>query len=134
MKLWRGYGSEHSMNLVMIGRFVEASDAADAKRVIDGLIDILSKENTAGNLQLGGAQDRFSDTVREFLSTNRIYSLGPSELEQFVHDARVEHKGNTIEVATDESDVSAFLKVMLEHRARVEVFSAHHHERDKPAD
>ena len=37
MKLWYGYGSEHSMNLVMIGRFKDAVAAAQAKRVIDAL-------------------------------------------------------------------------------------------------
>ena len=133
MKLWTEIGSEHSMNLVMIGRFVDASDAADAKRLIDQLIALVMEEQAAGQHLVGEAQDRFSDNVREFLRQNDFYSIGPSELEQFAYDVRVEHSGHTVEVSTDESDVSAFLKVLLDHKARVEVFSAHHHDMDKPA-
>jgi hypothetical protein len=133
MKLWAGFGSEHSMNLVMIGRFVDASDAADAKRLIDQLIALVMEELAAGQLQVGEPPERFSDKVREFLGKNNIFSIGPAELEQFVYDVQVEHNGNTVEVSTDESDVSAFLKVLLDHKARVEVFSAHHHDKDKPA-
>ena len=48
MKLWAGFGSEHSMNLVMIGRFVDASDAAAAKRLIDDLIALVMEEQEAG--------------------------------------------------------------------------------------
>ena len=29
MKLWMGYGSEHSANLVMLGKFKSAEDATD---------------------------------------------------------------------------------------------------------
>ncbi len=132
MKIWAGFGSEHSMNLVMIGRFVEASDAADAKRLIDDLTALVLEEQEAGQLLFGGAQDRFTDKVREFLQKNNFWIIAPGELEQFAYDVRVEHSGNTVEVSTDESDVSAFLKVLLNHEARVEVFSAHYHDKDKP--
>jgi hypothetical protein len=133
MKVWAGYGSEHSMNLVMIGRFVDARDAANAKRLIDQLTAVVIEEQAAGQLQIGQPQGRFSDKVLEFLKKTNVWTIGPAELEQFVYDVQVEHSGNTVEVRTDESDVSAFLKVLLEHKARVEVFSAHHHDKDEPA-
>jgi hypothetical protein len=133
MRLWVGFGSEHSMKLVMIGRFVNASDAADAKRFIDQLTALVIEEQASGQLQVGEPQERFSDKMREFLWKNNILSIGPAELEQFAYDVRVEHSGNTVEVSTDECDVSAFLKVLIDHKARVEVFSAHHHDKDKPA-
>ena len=133
MKLWAGFGSEHSMNLVMIGRFADASDAADAKRLIDQLTALVMEEQAARQIQVGEPQDRFPDKVLEFLRKNDFLTIAPAELEQFAYDVSVKHSGNTVEVSTDESDVSAFLKVLLEHKARVEVFSAHHHEKDKPA-
>jgi hypothetical protein len=133
MKLWAGFGSEHSMNLVMIGRFVEAADAADAKRLIDQLTTLVLEEQAAGQLEVGEPQDRFPDMIREFLQKNDFWIIGPTELEQFAYDVHVEQIGNTVEVRTDESDVSAFLKALLNHQARVEVFSAHHHDKDKPA-
>ena len=67
-----------------------------------------------------------------FLREHDFPNIAPAEVEQFAYDVRVEQSGNTVEVTTDESDVSAFLKVLLDRKARVEVFSAHHHDRDKP--
>jgi hypothetical protein len=68
MKVWVGYGSEHSMNLVMIGRFDDASDAAAAKWLIDRLTKIVSEEQAAGRMEIGDPTGRFSDSVRELLS------------------------------------------------------------------
>jgi Family of unknown function (DUF6375) len=133
MKIWSGFGSEHSMNLVMIGRFEDARDAEAAKLLIDRLTALVDEEQAAGQLVVGEPQGRFSDKVLDFLSTNNFVILGPDELEQFAYDVRVKHSGKTIELTTDESDVSAFLKVLIDHRARVEVFSAHFHETDKSA-
>jgi len=43
MKIWRGYGSEHSSNLVMIGRFKTVGDAEAAKRIIDRLAEQITR-------------------------------------------------------------------------------------------
>jgi Family of unknown function (DUF6375) len=107
MKIWSGFGSEHSMNLVMIGRFEDARDTEAAKLLIDRLTALVDEEQAAGQLVVGEPQGRFSDKVLDFLSTNNFVILGPDEL--------------------------AFLKVLIDHRARVEVFSAHFHETDKSA-
>ena len=133
MKFWTGFGSEHSMNLVMIGRFVDAGDAAEAKRLIGQLTGLVTEAVTAGQIRIGEPEERFSDEVRDFLYKHELYSIGPAELEQFAYDVQVDHSGKTVEVSTDESDVSGFLKVLLAHKGRVEVFSAHHHDKDKPA-
>ena len=39
MKIWNAFGTEHSMNLVMIGRFKEVRNAEEAKRLIDRLTE-----------------------------------------------------------------------------------------------
>jgi hypothetical protein len=124
MKIWKGYGSEHSMNLVMIGEFKEVHDAEEAKRVIDKLIEQVAndadmdQDNTV-------PQDRFTDAMSELLRSVNVYSLAPAELEQFLYDVRVSVEGNKVVITTDEIDVSAFLKVLLDKGARVEVYSAH---------
>jgi Family of unknown function (DUF6375) len=60
-----------------------------------------------------------------FFKNTNLYSIGPPELEQFNYDVHVEQKANTLILTTDESEVSAFLKLLIERGAKVEVYSAH---------
>uniref|UniRef100_UPI00261D4EEC DUF6375 family protein n=1 Tax=uncultured Halomonas sp. TaxID=173971 RepID=UPI00261D4EEC len=46
MKIWNGYGSEHSMNLVLIGRFKRAKDAENIEKNIDRLSGQASKDDS----------------------------------------------------------------------------------------
>lgn len=125
MKMWYGYGSEHSMNLVMIGRFKSPRDAKKAKEVIDGIIQQLDADVEAGLLNIGDQSQHFTDGMSNLLRKAKTYSLGPAELEQFGYEASVRLEGNQITVKTEEIDVSAFLKVLIDHGARVEIYSAH---------
>ncbi len=125
MKFWYGHGSEHSMNLVMIGQFKDAADAAKANQVIEWLTEEVNADIEAGVVKVGEGTARFSERMLEILRKVNIYTLGSVELEQFAYDVRVELKGDQIVMTTDEVDVSAFLKVMLDKGARVEVYSAH---------
>lgn len=125
MKIWFGYGSEHSMNLVMIGRFKEVRDAEMAAELIERLTEKVIAESGTYAHDSGPQDRRFSDAMLELLRETRLYTVNPSDLEQFEYDARVELKGNDVVVTTDEVDVSSFLKVFLEKGARVEIFSAH---------
>ena len=45
MKIWNGYGSEHSMNLVLIGRFKRAQDAEKVEKDIEKLSVQASKDD-----------------------------------------------------------------------------------------
>jgi hypothetical protein len=54
MRIWYGYGSEHSMNLVMIGRFKSAVDAEKTKEIIDQLT-----EKLVDKIEVGSTRDRF---------------------------------------------------------------------------
>lgn len=125
MKVWFGYGSEHSMNLVMIGRFKEVRDAVKAQARIERLTTLVASEMEAGRLRPGELLDHFPDHIRDSLYEAGIHTIGPAELEQFAYDVSVTLKGEVIELRTDESDVSAFLKVLLDCSGRVEVYSAH---------
>jgi hypothetical protein len=120
MKIWNSYGSEHSANLVMIGTFKDAASAEKAKAIIDEITDFM---NTSGDDHRNA--DRYSDGVMQLLQKVGFNSVYPAELEQFTYDVHSNVNGNQVVFATDEVDVSAFLKLMVERGARVEVYSAH---------
>jgi hypothetical protein len=48
-----------------------------------------------------------------------------SELEQFVYEVSVKLDNNKVVVTTDEIEISGFFKVLFDHGARVEIYSAH---------
>lgn len=125
MKVWNGYGSEHSMNLVMIGRFKEARDADKAKKLIDELIKQVNAERDFYRSDASPEKRRFSEEMLNLLMSSQLTSIGPMELEQFSYDVNIQVAGNEVVVTTDEVDVLAFLKVLLDKGARVEVYSAH---------
>lgn len=125
MKIWYQYGSEHSANLVMIGHFKSADNVTKAKEIIDALVKQVREEESNGSLTIGHPSERYSDTMLDLLGKLNINSIGSGELEQLVYDVRIEAQGNDLVLTTEELDVSAFLKVMVDKGARVEVYSAH---------
>ena len=127
MKIWQGFGSEHSMNLVMIGHFKEAKNASEALEIIEKMTKQVSKDVDDGFIQFGGRNDRYSEGMLALLTNSKVHCIGPSEVEQFAMDIRSEERGNDVVITTDESDVSAFLKLLIDLGAKVEVFSAHFH-------
>ena len=125
MKVWPGYGSEHSMNLVMIGRFKEEDDDAKAKEIIGLIGDQFRADEEAGLARVGDVAERYTDGMRKLLEKLDFYNVEPNEFQQFASDVSVKLKGNQLVLSTDEADVSAFLKVLIRNGARVEVYSAH---------
>lgn len=130
MKIWSGYGSEHSMNLVLIGKFKRAQDAEKTEKEIDKLKAQAAKDDSDSIPFAKPENQRFSDDMLSLLCSLNVHSLAPSELGQLVSDYRLEREDGRITVTTDEADVSAFLKLFIEAGAKVEVFSAH----DYPSD
>lgn len=127
MKVWNQHGSEHSANLVMIGHFEEAAEATKAKEIIDELTRQVRSDEDSGEIVLGFPSERYGSEMLDLLGRLNIMSLGPRELEQFLYDVRVEVEGRKVIMTTEEIDISAFLKVMFDHGARIEVYSAHTH-------
>jgi hypothetical protein len=125
MKVWYGFGTEHSMNLVMIGRFRDAVTAETVNQIIEQFTTALRAEEEAGRLTVGEPNDRYSEEILRLLTDFGIHSVGPAELEQFLYDVSVRRDGDMIVVTTEEVDVQALLKVLLAKGARVEVYSAH---------
>ena len=120
MKIWNSYGSEHSANLVMIGKFKDAASAKEAIAIIEKITEFMA--NTDDDHE---DADNYSDAALDFLKTVKFYSVRPAELAQFRYDINSERKNDQIVITTDELDVSAFLKLLIDKGARVEVYSAH---------
>lgn len=120
MKIWNGYGSEHSTNLVMIGHFKSPEDAEETQKLIEQLSEGLSDK-----IDIGTPYNRFSDDVLDLLRETNCNILGPSELEHFLYDTHTQVEGDKIILTTDESEVSAFFKLMITKGAKVEMYSAH---------
>ncbi len=130
MKIWNGYGSEHSMNLVLIGKFKRAQDAEKVEKEIDKLSTQAAKDDSDSVPFARPENQKFSDDMLSLLWSLNVHSLAPSELGQLVSDYHLEREDGQITVTTDEADVSAFVKLFIEAGAKVEVFSAH----DYPSD
>ena len=127
MKIWYQHGSEHSANLVMIGHFEDATKATKVKEIFDTLSEQVAKDQDKGTVVVGSPSERFGKEMLDLLMRLNIGSLGPQELEQFAYEVRVKVEGCDVVLTTEEIDISAFLKVMFHHGARIEVYSAHDH-------
>lgn len=130
MKIWNGYGSEHSMNLVLIGKFKRTQDADKVEKDIQKLSAQATKDDSHF-LAFGEPEEqRFSDDMLSLMRSLKLNILGPADLAQLVSDHNLERDGDRITVTTDEAEISAFVKLFIEAGAKVEVFSAH----DYPSD
>lgn len=125
MKIWYQHGSEHSANLVMIGRFKDETKATRAKEVIDALTKHVRKEEESGKRVIGSPPERYGKEMLDLLARLDFAAVAPRELDQFAYEVSVEVEGDKIFLTTEEDDVSAFLKVMIHYGARIEVYSAH---------
>ena len=122
MKIWKNFGSEHSMNLVMIGHFGTPADANGALDVIEQIGDQVGKENLVRT-----ENPRYSEEMLKLLGKLKIHSMAPYELEQLAYDFSHSIRDSDLILKTDEADISAFLKILIDLGARVEVYSAHDH-------
>jgi hypothetical protein len=124
MKIWNGYGSEHSMNLVMVGKFENIEEAEKTKDLIDEITEQICDKVDCG---FENRPRRFSDEVMNVLREKNLYIFAPEELEQFRYEKSLEAAGNNLVLRTEESDISVFLKLLIHQGAKVEVYSAHDH-------
>ncbi len=127
MKVWYQRGSEHSANLVMIGHFEDATEATKAKEIIEELTKQVAEDQDKGTLVIGSPPERYGKEMLDLLGRLNVASIGPGELEQFAYEVTVKVEGSKIVLTTEEMDISAFLKVMFDRGARIEVYSAHNY-------
>lgn len=127
MKIWHQHGSEHSANLVMIGYFEDATEAARAKELIDALTEQVARDQESGALVVGSPSDRYGEEMLGLLARLNVASIGPRELEQFAYEVNIEAQGERLIVTTEELDIAAFIKILFLRGARIELYSAHAH-------
>lgn len=120
MKIWTSYGSEHSMNLVMVGTFKTVDDAAKTKELAERLSELLHHK-----VELNGQTTRFPEDVREILWNENVHILAPQEIEHFSYEHSLDQDKEKLVYTSEDSEFSAFLKLFIDKGAKVEVYSAH---------
>jgi hypothetical protein len=123
VKVWIGHGSEHSANIVMIGTFRREADALKAKMIFEKVQALASSISEQERIDRGEAG--FSEAMLNLLIELGVHSLGPADPDTFATDHSLDLNGSTLTVRTDEPNVGAFLSVLMDGGAKVEVFSAH---------
>ncbi len=120
MKIWNNYGSEHSANLVMIGSFKDVGSAEKAIEAIEKITDfVCNGENDYENA------DRYPEGIMKILDEVKFHDVRPAELDQFRYGVHPKLEGSKVVITTDEIELSAFFKLLVDNGARVEVYCAH---------
>lgn len=123
MRIWYNYGSEHSMNLVLVGTFQSVSAPQAAVERMEALQALAEREWSADGWR---RQDEWmSDAALDTLRELKLYDMGRANVYMFAFEHTIERSESTVRIAIDESDVEGFLKVLIDLGARVEVFSRH---------
>jgi hypothetical protein len=128
VRVWHSYGSEHSMDLVLIGSFETVSGAEAAVERMSALKIIA--EAAWSDDDWRRPDERMPDELAEELRRLRLYEMGRSDVDIYAFEHTVERDGSTVRVWTEESEVQGFLKVLIHLGARVEVFSRHNWNED----
>ena len=127
MKLWIGYGTEHSANLVIIGHFKTANDAIEAKELIDKLTNIVQEGVTSGRLSEsdGLENGKFSGEQLNFFTANNIGSYAYSDMISFLYEYNSFVDGTKLIITTNDLMTSGFVNTMIAKSAKLEIYSAH---------
>lgn len=127
MKIWNGYGSEHSANLVIIGKFASASDAQNNLGFLNEVIEVAQRDYDSGELQNSIQKNEISEGIMELYRRTQLL-LGSTDAEQLLYDFNAKQEGDKIVITTNELEINAVLKVLLHGSAKIEVYSAHDHD------
>lgn len=123
MRIWHSYGSEHSMDLVLIGTFEKVSDADAAVERMERLRELAEQEWSDDTWE---RHERMPSSLLEALTQMKLWDMGRTDVDIYAYDHKVTREGNRVRVWTEESEIQGFIKVLIDLGARVEVFSRHH--------
>jgi hypothetical protein len=128
VKIWTGYGSEHSSNLKLIGHFRTEDAAKAAEQVFERLRDRVYADMNAETYDIDqDAPPDLSDEIADLLRELKLYSVGPADVENFAYDHSVRREGADVVLTTDENNIGGFVKILVDADAKIEVFSLHSH-------
>ena len=125
MKIWFNYGSEHSMNLVLIGQFKNSLNAKAFVQDVENLKKFLQESPEYEFNALN-----FEPSVEEYLLRENIAFLSPEQLSQILSYDVIERNGSKIEVTSDEF-LDGLIAWMIMKGAKVEIFSLHDYKEEK---
>jgi Family of unknown function (DUF6375) len=128
MRIWHSYGSEHSMDLVLVGTFETISGAEAAIERMEALKPLAEAEWSDNDWRR--QDERMPPSLADELRKLKLYDMGRSDVDIYGLDHSIERHGSTVRVRTEESEVQGFLKVLIHLGARVEVFSRHNWNED----
>ena len=124
MKVWVGYGSEHSSNLVIIGKFSTPKKAEDALQLLNEASHIAQSDADAGRLKAGSVLNEFTEAQMDLFRRTNL-SLNHGDPEQLLYEFHTKQDGDKLVITTEEYDVNVFVKLLLHGEAKIEVYSAH---------
>ncbi|MEU1647265.1 DUF6375 family protein [Micromonospora zamorensis] len=111
----------------MVGTFKDGATAETVKNIIEKFTETLQTEEAAGLHPPEKPTDRFSDKILDLIDEVNVRSLDSTDLQQFLYDFDVKRRDNSVVITTDEVDVQALIKVLVEKDAKVEIYSRHAH-------
>ena len=123
MRIWYSHGSEHSMDLVLVGTFETVAGAEAAIEKMEALRTLAGSEWSDDDWRR--QDERMPGSLMDGLRKLKLYEMGRSDVDIYAFEHTVERRGATVRVWTEESEVQGFLKVLIHLGARVEVFSRH---------
>jgi hypothetical protein len=132
MKVWHGYGSEHSANIVMIGEFKSEQDAERVYHLIETLRESAGSDLSENVIDFGGRNEEFSSATEARLRELKLYGMSPSDIADFaLVNTSIDKSGAVLRFRTDDVDIGGFVKLMVDHGAKVHVYSAHSYPDDE---
>lgn len=117
MKIWKSFSGEHSAKLRIVGTFKTATDAQKAVDCFNDLLDVKDKAK-GGNLY-------FSDEIMEVMNKHNMHSFAETDPEQLDYFYTLDRHNNQIIVNTDELEIQALVKILINYGAKIEMFSKH---------
>jgi hypothetical protein len=125
MKVWLGYGSEHSSKLVIIGEFASDVKAKEVLALFDKAQAVVMEDYKAGRIKDSEITRKFSDGIMGLAEHDNFSILGYGDPEQLMMEYHAERIGNKIKIRTDEFDTNAVMKFLIHGGAKIEIFSTH---------
>lgn len=135
MKVWSGFGSEHSANLVLIGSFQTPEKAQLAIQQLEKLCACVQEEFDYERFYDDPTASYPQGPLVEMLKQLDLPHFSPDDIEHLARGPEsLTRRDSRIEIRTDEYDVNGFLKFLLGKGARIEVYSAHDYPAPSPTD
>jgi hypothetical protein len=125
VKIWRGYASDHSANIVMIGEFKTEEDAERVYELINTLSENASSDSAEGILEYWDRNEQYSEETERRLRKLKLHNLSPADISDFAFlNTSIDRSGAVLRFRTDDVEIGGFVKLMVARGARVQVYSA----------